>query len=430
MIEAGHHPFFIQKLKVSSELKGIDRRKVFATLCEGRRVLHMGCADSPITDVHNNLHIELQNFAQALDGFDLDEKSLDILRPHIRNGRLYSNLEQITGEYDVVLVPEVIEHVDNVKLFLEQLDKLKFRDLVITAPDAFSCMHRHFEYNQPASEFVEIVHPDHNVWYTPYTLYNTLKKYTTWDVNNLYFLGDISVMAICSKNRVKPAGCEMDRNQWQSGIDNEVFFWSKWLEGKGLSWPADYEFRTNPDAELQPHLAVYLKNLKHAPKILDVGAGPMTILGKKMNGRSLDITAVDALAERYNYLTFPSGLPLIRTQQCESESLSSEFSSCTFDLAYARNTLDHSFDPIAAIKEMIKVTKPGGLIITEHAANEAITENWKGFHQWNFHVEGRDLKISNRNKTFSVLQEIEGLATIVKIVPDGSPWIECVMQKL
>jgi deoxycytidylate deaminase len=187
MIEAGHDPFFVQKLPVSSQLKGVDRRKVFATLCEGKRVLHVGCADSPITDVSNNLHCILQPFAKILDGFDLDEKSLDILRPHVTRGSLFSNIEQI------------IEHVANVESFLNSLDKLKFKDLVITAPDAFSCMQRHFEYSQGTSTFCEIVHPDHNAWYTPYTLFNVLKKYTSWDINGMYFLGNISIMALCSK---------------------------------------------------------------------------------------------------------------------------------------------------------------------------------------------------------------------------------------
>jgi ubiquinone/menaquinone biosynthesis C-methylase UbiE len=189
--------------------------------------------------------------------------------------------------------------------------------------------------------------------------------------------------------------------------------------------------QTRGDEHVRPFIRQdLLKDLDHPRKILDIGAGPMTVLGKKMNGMPLDITAVDALADKYSNLNFPNGLPLIKTQQCESERLTSMFQANTFYLTYAQNTLDHSYDPIVAIREMIAVTKPGGIIATAHAANEAIKENWEGFHQWNFHVDGRDFKVSNRTSTFSVSQAIEGLAKIVDLSPDHADYVGCVMRKL
>ena len=221
----------------------------------------------------------------------------------------------------------------------------------------------------------------------------------------------------------------MRKMQWSSGIDNEIEFWSKWLETKGGAWPEDFQFRINPDTEIHEWIAELLNGIRN-PKILDVGAGPMTVLGKKMNGIPLDITAVDALGDLYSRLNFPTGLPLIKTRQCESECLTSMFPENTFDLTYAKNTLDHSYNPVEAFLQMIAVTKPGGYIATEHAANEALAENWEGFHQWNFHVEGREFKISNRNETFSIHREIEGLAMIETLSPDHAAFIGCVMRKL
>ncbi|VWB74799.1 hypothetical protein BLA23254_03507 [Burkholderia lata] len=221
----------------------------------------------------------------------------------------------------------------------------------------------------------------------------------------------------------------MQKLQWSSGIDNEIEFWSKWLDTKGGSWPEDFQFRINPDTEVHPWMAELLSGVPN-PKILDVGAGPMTVLGKKMNGMPLDITAVDALGDRYSRLDFPSGLPLIKTRQCESECLTTMFPANTFDLTYAKNTLDHSYNPVEAFRQMVAVTKPGGFIATEHAANEALNENWEGFHQWNFHVDGRDFLISNRSETFSICREIEGLATIETLSPDRADYIGCVMRKL
>lgn len=184
-------------------------------------------------------------------------------------------------------------------------------------------------------------------------------------------------------------------NIWSQGIQPEFNFWYRWLTTRGAEWPADYQFRTDPNSELQEAFARTLPQGPTPPKILDVGAGPMTFLGKKLRGQSLDITAVDALADLYDILPFPSGLPLIKTQKCFSEELSQMFRENTFDLTIANNTLDHSIDPVQAIREMIKITKPGGSIITQHAANEAKKHNYHAFHQWNFYISERCMFVGN-----------------------------------
>ena len=156
----------------------------------------------------------------------------------------------------------------------------------------------------------------------------------------------------------------------------------------------------------------------------------MTALGKRLDGRAIDLTAVDALADIYDQLPFPPGLPVLRTQQCETERLCEKFAAGTFDLAYAQNTLDHSYDPAAGILQMIEVTKPGELVATAHPTNEALNERWQGFHQWNFYAENRDFKISNRTQVFSLSQLIRGRAEIIELSPDGELWINCVMRRL
>lgn len=198
-IESGHDPFFVQNLHVSSRLRGIHRNQVFASLCDGRTVLHIGCADAPITNIANNLHLALQGSARVLDGFDLDTKAIEMLRPHLRHGRLFSDFSDVKDSYEVLLVPEVIEHVDNVEQFLQTLDKVDFDEVIIAAPDVYSSMHKHFDYDSETENFVEIVHPDHNAWYTPYTLMNVLRKYTTWTIEGMFFLEPASIMIVATK---------------------------------------------------------------------------------------------------------------------------------------------------------------------------------------------------------------------------------------
>jgi len=94
----------------------------------------------------------------------------------------------------------------------------------------------------------------------------------------------------------------MDEQTWSQGIQFEMDFWKKWLVTKGGDWQEDYEFRTDPDSEFQEGFAWALPHDVTNPKILDVGAGPMTFLGKKFRGRFLDITPVDALGDLYSEL--------------------------------------------------------------------------------------------------------------------------------
>lgn len=197
-LEDIHAPYFVQRVEVGTELSQMNRLDVFAALCAGKRVLHVGCADWPITDPATSLHIGLEPHCAALDGFDVHLEALEQLRPHVR-GSLFSDFSEVRDAYDVVLVPEVMEHVPNVAEFLAQLEAVEASCYLISVPDAFQCRGRHFDYVAETETFVEVVHPDHNVWYTPYTFANTIRKYSGLNVEKLWFFNGISILALLSK---------------------------------------------------------------------------------------------------------------------------------------------------------------------------------------------------------------------------------------
>lgn len=58
----------------------------------------------------------------------------------------------------------------------------------------------HFDYDRAPMTFVEVVHPDHNNWYTPYTLSNIITKYTNWALQGMWFFNGISLLAIAQKS--------------------------------------------------------------------------------------------------------------------------------------------------------------------------------------------------------------------------------------
>lgn len=199
-LQAVHEPYFVQQVRVSSNLVGLPRVPVLSQLLAGKRVLHVGYADWPITDPSQNLHVQLDGVCAQLDGIDPNDDAATVLRPLVR-GRLLTDWADVTDSYDVVLVPEVLEHVADMGEFFTQLDSVDFETILITVPDAFSCRARHFEYDDSSEVFTEVVHPDHNVWFTPYTFYNVITKHTDWTVDGLWFFNGISLLAACSKPR-------------------------------------------------------------------------------------------------------------------------------------------------------------------------------------------------------------------------------------
>ncbi|WAB89685.1 MULTISPECIES: hypothetical protein [Pseudomonas] len=195
-VEKYHSPYFVQKVPVSSEMVGRPRFDVLSEFCAGRKVLHVGCSDFPITNVQENLHIKLDAVCSHLDGFDINTEAFEDLRPHVK-GQLFEAWPQVTEKYDVVLVPEVLEHVNNVADFLGDLDRIDTDKYILTVPDAYSCFKYHFDYED--GTFFEGVHPDHNCWYSPYTFTNVVKKYTPWNIEWLGFYNNISLLMVASK---------------------------------------------------------------------------------------------------------------------------------------------------------------------------------------------------------------------------------------
>lgn len=216
---------------------------------------------------------------------------------------------------------------------------------------------------------------------------------------------------------------------WRAHTTEELEFWRNWFATKGGSWPEDYRFRIDPDSELQEGLKEYLSDARSTVRILDVGAGPLTYVGKRWAGHELLITAVDALGEEYAKLLSEFGIqPPVRTLACDAERLAEMFSPESFDLAYARNALDHAYEPMRAISQMVDLVRPGGVVLLEHVPNEAERHAYRGLHNWNFDVsDGRCLLWCPRQR-FDLGFELMDRATVEGSKTDN--WVTVVVTIL
>lgn len=221
--------------------------------------------------------------------------------------------------------------------------------------------------------------------------------------------------------------------KWEEGLPEELQFWSLALRDPAQYWvPEVYRFRTDPEAAFQMELRELLEPSGPDLRILDVGAGPLTSLGKTWPGRTLQITAIDPLAAEFDKLLTEIGLvPVLRTTTGAGENLAEQFPADHFDLTYASNALDHSRDPILVIQQMLAVTKPGGWTYLWHFAAEGLTEGYQGLHQWDFEVRRGQFWVGDGKKETNLATALPDAARIEteEIRAFGKPVVIAKIQK-
>ena len=208
-----------------------------------------------------------------------------------------------------------------------------------------------------------------------------------------------------------------------AGFEQELRFWDDWFRTKGLAWPEGYARRFDSQLELSDYHRSFIDQLpQNDIRILDVGAGPLTLLGKVHPTKRISITATDVLAEQYNKLIEKYGVqPLTPTIFADVERLTDQFAENTFDFVNAQNCIDHTQRPLEAIRQMLAVAKPGCLVGLRHVENEAENANYVGLHKWNFTLRDGRLMLNNKLTQIDVAQEIAGLGA-VSCYKDGS-WV-------
>ena len=218
-------------------------------------------------------------------------------------------------------------------------------------------------------------------------------------------------------------------HSWFNGIQHEIGFWNYWLDSKGGPWTENYIERLNPDREFAPWLLQKIPEPGTA-KILDVGSGPINAFGYKYKGKNIDITISDPLALFYKEMLNSRNLnPPIVPVVAFAEELSVFFTPETFDLVTCNNALDHSFEPLRGIEEMLIVTKRDGLVHLGHVRNEAVRMNYEGLHQWNFDEYDGKFIIWNKEERINVDENLGGIAEIDTFVDKKTDYITVYLRK-
>ncbi|KAK3238895.1 hypothetical protein CYMTET_51130 [Cymbomonas tetramitiformis] len=178
---------------------------------------------------------------------------------------------------------------------------------------------------------------------------------------------------------------------WRSAWDTEIAWWRKWFATEGLDWPEEYKQRMDPSSELSSEIKAHVHNAHEGVvRLLDVGSGPATSVGKKWSGRELEVICADPLAHVYAELFRElQRQPPVLALQVDGEALSASLPENYYDIVHSMNAVDHSYNAPRVLKEMVHVAAPFGIILVLVNENVAVRENYWGLHQWNFEVVPR-----------------------------------------
>jgi SAM-dependent methyltransferase len=252
--------------------------------------------------------------------------------------------------------------------------------------------------------------------------------------------------ALRARREANPCAPTFDatpRIRWDAAHSDEVAFWSRWLDDRDAP---GLRFRLDASTELQPFVLRWLDggsgvgSQTRPVRILDVGCGPISNLGRRLPlsrggegeraARAIEIVGVDPLADRYRELLAARGIaPWHALVACEGERLDERFADGDFDLVFSNNALDHAHDPLACLVQMVRAVRRGGCVVVQIGEREGARAGYSGLHQWDFALDGGNrLTLASPGarpvdiaRALSGIAELEALERVFEN-PAGLPW--------
>jgi ubiquinone/menaquinone biosynthesis C-methylase UbiE len=182
---------------MSGKFQLVQRVDFIKKMCTGKKVLHLGCTNSPYTEesIKNKmlLHHDLKLVAKELYGFDYDAKGLEIFKRAGEKNIYWADLENLdeldlNETFDVIVAGEMIEHLSNPGLFLRGIKRFmnEQTSLIITTINAYSGVRFCIYGLRGRGGANEPVHPDHVAYYSYKTL-NLIIERENLKVKDFFF---------------------------------------------------------------------------------------------------------------------------------------------------------------------------------------------------------------------------------------------------
>jgi SAM-dependent methyltransferase len=149
---------------------------------------------------------------------------------------------------------------------------------------------------------------------------------------------------------------------------------------------ADSVLRSHRWRTAENSCAYLLDRLAPGLKVLDVGCGPGTITldlaGRVAPGRVVGLDRAGEVLDEARATTRTAGATNVEIRQ--GDVLALPFADASFDVVHAHQVLQHLAEPVAALREMARVCRPGGVVAARDSDYRAMAwypEN-AGLDRW------------------------------------------------
>lgn len=171
-----------------------DRLDVIKRYCAGKTVLDLGCVDHVAQQETGDvwMHKVIKSVAKEVVGVDFETEEVETLQ---QKGYdiVVGNVETVAlnKQFDVCTAGELIEHLSNPGLFLENMHRHLCDGgmLIMTTPNAFSIRY-HFSHLFHGRGSIN---PQHTFYYDYFTLRELCERHGFNLVESYYFLDSVGV---------------------------------------------------------------------------------------------------------------------------------------------------------------------------------------------------------------------------------------------
>jgi hypothetical protein len=173
-----------------------NREQLILDKCKGKRVLHLGCCDSPTTKFKFDRDIALfqriEKVCKAQEGLDIDQEAMNYLHNAGYNNISFFDLNKpgkVDFQPEVIVFADTLEHLMNLETALTSLKGLMDEkvELIITVPNATM-------FERVIGNFRGYIHEheDHKVSFT-YTALKQLLLFNQLTVSDIFLSDQLNI---------------------------------------------------------------------------------------------------------------------------------------------------------------------------------------------------------------------------------------------
>ncbi len=174
-----------------------DKIEMILSESSQRKVLHVGCTDYPLESV-GTLHNRMIGCGINVDGYDVDSAGIKKMQEMHPNHKFFDDTSLISESYELIIIPEVLEHVTSHDVFFKKMNSINFDKFILSVPNA---LYRNLPYafDESSNTFIEVVHPDHKCWYSPYTITFLIEEIAKWKVEQVMLMHNDSQVVLVGR---------------------------------------------------------------------------------------------------------------------------------------------------------------------------------------------------------------------------------------